>query len=155
MKLRSRIIINAPPEKVWLWIGDPVQMQKWNENLVGLERRNKGPLTKLEKFRQTYRLSGKNQVCDVVATDCTPPSRLEMRLRQLDKNRESFAIISFELEPVTNGTRVIQTMDLSQGNIPWILRMVIWLLFQFGDPVRPGFLGKLKELVEANPPLAA
>ena len=147
MRLRSRVTIAAPPERVWPLLADPAQMSRWNPKLISTKRTRSGPVSRLERYSLTYRMSGRETAHDAEVVEYEPPTRLSIRLRTSKrKNPDSVsATETYVLRKVSGGTSLIQILELP---IPWLLSPIVWLIHRFGTPTDEPYLERLKDLAE-------
>lgn len=148
MTLRERITIQAPPEAVWPWIADPVRVAEWNPKLVAIDRERAGPLRPGERFRDLFRLGGRDResVCEVI--DSREPSELVVRHRPVRWPEDRYVDERCRLHAAGAGTRFTQEIDLSHSGIARLLQLLMWVIHCTGMPVGKRHMESLKELVE-------
>ena len=147
MILRERVTIRATPESVWPWVADPIRVSQWNPKLIAIDRNAGGPLRLGERFREIYRMSGRDREsnCEVIELDA--PYLLVVRHRLVDP-ADRFADECYRLQATSDGTRLIQEIDLARSGIAWLFQLLMWFLHTTGTPVGKRYLISLKELVE-------
>ncbi len=147
--MRSRITIDAPPERVWMFVADPVMESAWNPKIVAIDRDAEGPVRTGERFEMEFVMSGTGSRCEAEALEASPPGLLVYRYRMLDERLEGSVDIRYTLEPKGDGTRLVQSIDMRGMGISWPVRALIWFVTRFGTPVGKPYLEELKGQVEA------
>ena len=146
--IRSKIEIDAPTERVWPFVADPVLESGWNPKMVGIERDAEGPVRLGERFKIEYVMSGKSSTCEAEVVECEAPMRLVYRYHLLDEKRPVSVLMNYDLQAKVGSTRLVQAIDLSSMGIPWPLRALIWFVTRFGKSVGMPYLEMLKQQVE-------
>lgn len=149
MVLRDSIDILRPPEAVWAWVEDPGRAARWNPHVKSVEPAAPGPRGRGWFYRATYALSGKATIWDGVIEEYAPPSRLVLRLTKTGAG-PSAAREVYDLAAIPGGTRLVQTVTVSDDGVPVALRALFWLIRRFGRPVGRPLLADLKGLVESD-----
>ena len=151
MPLCDQIVISAPPDAVWPRIADPVLMAEWNPKLVAIDRDADGPVRLGEHYSALYRMSGRDRESTVEVIACEPPRRLVLRHTFTTNGRTRVAVESYELIPQDDGSRLEQSVDLSQAGIPAPFRLVFGLIHRFGRSAEEPYLERLRALAEDDP----
>lgn len=146
--VRSKIEISAPPEQVWAFVADPILESGWNPKMVAIDREPVGPVRLGERFQIEYVMSGKSSRCEAEVLESHDPARLVYRYHLLDEKRPVSVLIAYDLEGHNGSTRLVQSIDLSGMDIPWPLRLLIWIITRCGTSVGLPYLERLKQQVE-------
>ena len=147
--VRSRIEIDAPPDRVWVFVADPVLESAWNPKMVGISREPEGRVGEGERFELEYVMSGRGSRCEAEVLEARAPEKLVYRYHLLGEKRPLAARVTYTLDDRRGATRLVQTIDLSEMGIPWPLRALIWLITRIGKETGVPYLQELKRQVEA------
>jgi uncharacterized protein YndB with AHSA1/START domain len=157
--------IEAPPDLVWQVVEDPAWMGEWNPKVTGVELLSSGSRSQGSRFRVDYTMRGKSARFSAEIEEYRQPERLVLRLTEGYLPPGVCVRETYELRPVSSGTRwgrvaskggglgaqhtrLIRTIDLSASGLSLIVRVVLGLLSRFGKPVEKRYLERLKEIVE-------
>ena len=150
MKLRNRIVIAAGAQAIWPYIADPIQVSRWNPKLVSIDRDREGPVRDSERYRVIFQMRGKERESEVVVVSQRPYSHLHIQYYEDLMNREQYVEETYDLQPVRDGTRLTQVIDMGRVKMPLLLRWLGQLILWFGKPVGPTHLEQLRQLVEGD-----
>ncbi len=148
MTMSESVKISASLDEIWPFVADPVGQATWNDKIVEVDRTSDLPVTLGEHFKITYRMSGKDRKSNVEVIACSPPCEVHFRHQYEWKSRRSFVEERYTLQQVGDQVKVTQQIDMAASGIPWIFRVLIWLISRFGKSVDQSSMGKLKEVVE-------
>jgi uncharacterized protein YndB with AHSA1/START domain len=118
--LQAQIDINAPASKVWALVSDFRRMSQWSPQCRRMQ-----PLGPLRQGTRTLNLNRRNHLfwpttCTV--TEVIPEQKLAFRVNT------NGTIWSYELQPIPDGTRVIESR-LAENGINPVPNMTINTLF--------------------------
>ncbi len=150
MTLRERIRIQAPPERIWPLIADPIRMADWNPRIVSVDRGSPRTLRLGQRFRLIYRMSGRDRASDAEVIECVEPRTLVIRHHYVWKSVDRYADERYHLIPSPGTTRSTQEIDMTGSGVSLWLQVLAWLIHRVGEPVGKPFLATLKELAEAH-----
>lgn len=151
MKLRESIDIAAEPIAVWPLVSDPVRMAEWNPKIVAVDRASNQPVRVGERYSMIYTMSGREQTSDVEVVAAQPPVTVTFRNYATPATRPGFVDESYDLTFRGSSTRVVQTIDLRRSGIPWLFRVLMWLIHRYGWSNEASYLERLKRAVENGP----
>ena len=108
--LQTQIDIKAPASKVWELISDLGRMPQWSPQCRWMK-----PLGPLRQGTRTFNVNRRNKLfwgttCTV--TEVIPEQKLSFRVNA------NGTIWSYELQPITDGTRVIESRNAENGVKP-------------------------------------
>jgi len=149
VKLRERITISAPPDVLWPFLADPVQMSLWNDKIVAVDRDSDQPVRTGETFNMIYRMRSKESECVVTVRDVQPGAAVTYEHVAEWRGKPQIVHQTLRLKSTGNQTRVTEEIDLAKAGIPLPFRLLIWVINRFGKPTGEMPLEKLKRLVEA------
>jgi len=141
------IEIDAPPERVWPHLADLALMQAWHPKLVSAEPLTSGQARVGQSWRTVSRMGNREKRFLSRIEVCEPFSKVVF-VHQDDDGRNHFARETFGLTPIGTGTRVTQSLDLSQSGIPLPWRLLIGFIARFGAPAGPSIFAELKRTLE-------
>lgn len=107
--LERAIVIDAPPRSVWELIHDPCRLAEWSPTVESTRYSDGGGPGEGVRFTNRNRDGELEWTTHGVITRYDEPHVLAFRIE------ENWAIWSFELEPVTEGTRVTQRRRTPDG----------------------------------------
>jgi uncharacterized protein YndB with AHSA1/START domain len=141
------IDIDAPPERVWPHVVDLALMREWHPKLVSAEPVTSGHPRVGSTWKTASRL-GKRQRRFLSRIEVCEPFTRVVFVHQDDARRDRFARETIELAPHNGGTRIVQSLDLTQSGIalPW--RLIIGFIARFGSPAGPSIFAELKRRLE-------
>jgi uncharacterized protein YndB with AHSA1/START domain len=108
--LQAQIDIDAPPDKVWRLITDLRRMREWSPQCRMMK-----PLGRLRPGTRTLNLNRRNRL--FWTTTCTIKEVVPQRKFAFRVNTNN-TIWSYELEPTTTGTRVVESRHAENGVKP-------------------------------------
>jgi uncharacterized protein YndB with AHSA1/START domain len=148
MRLLDSVIIAAEAMEVWAFVADPALQKKWNPKIVEVMRERKGAVELGEKFEMVYRMSGQENHTRVEVTAADEGERVVFLHRSIWKSVERIVEEEYAITAHGAGVKVVQTIDFSRAGVPWLLRVVIWVITRFGTKVEKPYLWRLRELVD-------
>ena len=151
MKATDQIDINVTPEQLWPFLIDPVLQAAWNPKIISIDRPHAGPASIGETYNMTVRMSNKPpQSSEVHVVDVIEAQRLTFEHRATEAGTGLIVTETFTLTPTGQGTRVEQTVDMSNMPMPWFVRLLVSLVMKFGKRVGDSQLLGLKKMVESD-----
>jgi len=148
MRFQQSTIIAAKLSEVWPFVADPLLQAEWNPKLVSMDRSGTGPVRCGERFRMIYRMSGRDNVSRVEVTESTFPERVVFRHDISIKSKEQTIRESYDLTPLDDGVRIVQTLEMSLAGIPLPLRICMWLVHHVGRDTEEPYLDRLRARME-------
>jgi uncharacterized protein YndB with AHSA1/START domain len=152
--MRDSVIIPADAQAVWPLVADPAEHARWNEKVVSIGRDRSGPVVRGERFEMIYRMKGRDSTTRVEVTECRPPHSVVFRHRTEWRGREQITEERYNIEPVAEGVKLTQHIDLSRAVPAWAL-VIIWLINRLGTTQGTSNLQRLRSLVEPKSAIAA
>ena len=141
------IEIDAPPERVWPHVADLALMRAWHPKLVAAEPLTSGQ-PRVGSTWRTVSCMGKRERRFLSRIEVCEPFTRVVFVHQDDADRNRFARETIELAPHNSGTRIIQSLDLTQSGIALPGRLVIGFVARFGTPAGPSIFAELKRTLE-------
>ena len=117
MKIEVSVDINATPEEVWYWLGDPERAKTWMTSVTHTEYIHRTPDMIGSTFRETVEEDGRGTELQGVITAFTPNEKMAVSLEG-DYNT---ADVTFTLEEEDGFTRLTQTADVRFKGITRVL----------------------------------
>lgn len=154
MRIRERVTIRAAREEVWPLIADPIRVSEWNPKLISVDREVSGPLRLGERFREMFRMSGRDRETECEVIELQHPSTLGIRHHPAEWPEWRYVDERYRLRTVARGTRLAQELDFSHSGIRWVFQAVMWFIHSTGQTVGKPYLESLREIAEqeSNPP---
>lgn len=151
---RDEIAIRGAPAEVWTIISAPSLMPLWNAKCLKCD----GPrdaIRRGSRYKATFRMKGPEQEmwCEVV--DCAPTQLLKTRYTGKAFRNGGYVDEVFQLTPSSTGTRLTHGVDFTHSGLPWIVRVLMYIIHTFGYSVGKSSLDGIKKLTEetkANTP---
>lgn len=150
MVLRDQVEIRRSPREVWTWIEDPMRTPSWNPRVKAVKPAGWGARGPGYRYYAVYELRGKVSEMQAEIEEYRPPLRLSIRLTGGRLPPGAAARETYDLFAVECGTRLVQTVTVAEGGIPFLFRALIWIIQRFGRPTGKTFLTTLKELIEGQ-----
>lgn len=150
MKIIERVVIQAPPEQVWLWLADPALWARWNPKVKRIKRSRTGAMAVGEVFEAEFALSHNATTGQVEVKVFEPFQRLVLQHWVDVRGRARSLGVEFELTVEGAHTLLVQTTDFSDAGLPWPVRILIGFIHRFGRPVGRSHLEALKQLAECR-----
>lgn len=131
-------------------VSDPEMLPRWNPKVVHATPASMGDPRQGYRYRVTHRFGRRIETRDVIIESFVPPASLRLRLTGGALPSGASVVESWQLERVERGTRVTQTIDMSQSGmaLPW--RILLALLHRMGRPVGHRYLDVLRLLIEGE-----
>ena len=117
MRFESSIVVNAPPEKVWMLIDKLEQWPQWMPSIKKIERVSKGPLTVGSQLSVTAKVSGLTVKLLMTIIKFVPERTVVMQGKALGTSLTRF----YNLEPLNDKTRATIGGEVS-GVLAWLAR---------------------------------
>lgn len=108
MKIQISVDINATPEVVWYWLGDPERAKVWMTSVTRTEYITRTPDLIGSTFREYVEEDGRGTWMHGAIVDYVPNERMAVHLEG-DYNAVD---VVFTLEEVNGDTRLTQTADM-------------------------------------------
>jgi len=147
MKIELSININATPEEVWYWLGDPERAKAWMTSVGRTEYIQRTPGLVGSTFREYVQEDGRGTWLQGEILDYVPGRRMAFHL----EGDYNIVDVIFSLEDVGGLSRVTQTADM---RFKGLLRLTGLI---FGRAIRKNIsrqsaseLAALKALCEAE-----
>lgn len=150
MILRKTVSIAARVDEIWPLVADPSQHTKWNPKVVSVSRQSSGAANLGETFQITYQMSGSDRESQVEVIECQWQKRIVFRHRRTWKSKEHIVKEAYELVPSSSAVEIIQSLDMSNTGIPWVVRVIIAFIYRFGWSPEISYLNRLKDLAEKH-----
>lgn len=142
--IQTDVVIDAPAEEVYRYLGDPSLAPLWIPGLISIEQTSGQGLS----VGATYKLifeSGKNQiVMTETVTDVEPFQRLDFQLESDFVNSD----IAIELTPEGRSTRVTETNNYRGNN--FLARAMTGLTKRATAQHQKSMYDSLKDAVESD-----
>lgn len=150
MKITERIVIEAPPERVWSWLADPALWARWNPKVKRINRSRTGAMVAGEMFAADFALSDNATTGQVEVKVCEPFQRLALQHWVDVRGRVRSLGVEFALTVEGAETRLVQTTDFSDAGLPWPVKLLVRIINRFGRTMGRSHLEELKHLAEAQ-----
>lgn len=141
-------IIDASPERVWQFVGDPLAERAWRQpELQQLELLDDGPVDVGSRYRGVTRVMGRENRYINALTEYDPPRRVAWRAEQASGPIAGGG--SYELQQIGESqTRFELTLDYRPTNM--LGRLLMPVIELLAGPVLQRFVLSLKRAVEAT-----
>ena len=153
MKFREEIIIDAPSDKVWEYVGS---LDCWSlfHSKVGECRQVSSQDDGVGAvYEMEFRLGSKPNPTRCEIEEYRIGTLISVRSEMIDMDEREkpmhTAVMTFALEDRGMQTKVTETLDADFRAVPFWLKPLIWLITRLGKPVGETTLMKLKRVVEA------
>lgn len=150
--IEHSILIDAPPEEVWRWVAEDVDLERSWRNLDGrgvqsLERLDDGPIEVGSRFRGTVKMgAGEPQAYTNVVTQIVDQRSIAWETTEAEGHLSGRG--NYELESVDGKTRFHIRLDYPpQTFVGKLQRPIVRLL---GGRFVGNMVRKLKESIEAG-----
>jgi hypothetical protein len=154
MRLKNEVVIDAPSDKVWEYVGSPEMWPLFHVKAGECRQISPQPDVIGSLYDIEFRLGSKTSVtrCEIVERHIGRLISIKSALPEPDgqSGRSLSACITYELEDQGSTTRVKEQIEFTSINIPPILRPLIWLISRFGRPTGETTLMRLKKMVEED-----
>ena len=149
MRIRQRTVIDRPVAQVWRHVIRAESFRRWNDKVSGLDA--VGEFRVGQPFTTHYLWHGKALQCASIATEVQAERVLEVRHTApvgpgVPPNLEIRQRVT--LEPRGARTVVTKLVVIENAEMPYYLRLLVWLVTRFGAPAGSD---PLKRLCEAEP----
>jgi Polyketide cyclase / dehydrase and lipid transport len=141
----NTITITRPADEVFAFLADFGNIPAWNHAIARTVQTSPGPARVGATYRQTRTIPHSSEEAFEI-TDFAPPSRLAVKGQIGPFHTTS----SYLLEPTTDGTRLINTVELEPS--PALLRPLGPLAVPAVKAAVARNLGTLKQLLEGTRP---
>lgn len=126
MRFAISVDINATPEEVWYWLGDPERAKTWMTSVTHTEYIHRTPEMIGSTLRETVEENGRGTELQGVITAFTPNEKMAVSLEG-DYNT---ADVTFTLEEQDGFTRLTQTADVRFKGITRLLSLLFGRTFR-------------------------
>lgn len=153
MIFTEEIVIDAPPDKVWEYVGSLACWSLFHAKAgeyrqVSSQDDGVGAVYEME-----FRLGSKAKPTRCEIEEYRIGTLISVRSEMIDVEKPGkptySAVMTFVLEDRGGETKVTETLDADFSDVPFWLKPLIWLISRIGKPVGETTLVKLKRVVEA------
>ncbi len=154
MKLKDEVVIDAPSDKVWEYVGSPEMWPLFHVKTGECRQASPQPDVIGSLYDIEFRLGSKTSRtrCEIVDRRIGRLISIRSTLPEPDgqSGRSLSACITYELEDQGRTTRVKEQIEFTSMSIPMICKPLIWLISRFGKPTGETTLMRLKKMVEED-----
>ena len=146
MKARASLLIDKPITKVWDFVADIRNMDKWVNGVSDPVPTSEGKWGVGSTFRSNYTYAGKTHTVTYVITEFDPPNRVSMQSTSGPFPFEGCT----ELQGDNHETRVTNAIDAKPTNVflsVWFALLGVVLKMMMRSQLQKELL-KLKEMLE-------
>lgn len=154
MLFKDSIVIDAPPDKVWEYLGSPDLWSLFHAKTGKCEQTSSQGGRIGSVYTIEFRLGAKTTPTRCEIVDLQPGEKIQVQSTITDPNdRATAATLTYELEDLGARTRVRERVEyvIPKLGIGW--RAIIWFISRFGHRVGESTLMKLKKVVEGDTPV--
>jgi uncharacterized protein YndB with AHSA1/START domain len=151
MQLKESIRIEASPDAVWQYVGQPDCWPLFHAKVrrakqLSLQAGVAGSVYEIE-----FMLGAKSSPTRCEIVDLVPERMIEVKsvLPIPQGGPERFARLTYELEDEGRQTKVTERIDMSGVGMGRLLGAVVWFISRFGRPSGQTTLMRLKKVVES------
>jgi hypothetical protein len=152
MNLKKAILIAAPCDAVWEYVGSPEIWPLFHVKAGECERISSQADEIGSVYQIEFRLGSKTSLtrCEIVEYRIGRLITVKSSLPKSEdhRGRQRSARVTYELQDRGRETRVTERIDLSGSGMGLILQAVVWLIYQVGTPTGEATLMRLKRIVE-------
>ena len=105
------IFIDRPPQEVFDYVSEPVNLPVWDSSIVHAERLDSGPVGVGSRLKGTSKILGRRFDWTAEVIDFEPPRRYSSRSVEGDLQ----FTVTLSAESEGNGTRFVQRIDAESG----------------------------------------
>ena len=141
-------MVKASPASIWKILSDPNLMELWNPKCIQSNAGN-GPFgvgfvfDALFKFRNSP-----ERTAECMIEEYEPNSLLTIKYSGSAFRRQGYAKETHRLISKRRGTKICQTIDFTQSEIPVFVQLIMKVISSVGHSVNKGPLDGIKELAE-------
>jgi uncharacterized protein YndB with AHSA1/START domain len=149
MVVKESIVIDAPPSKVWEYIGSPDLWSLFHAKVgkceqVSLQGGRMGSIYSIE-----FRLGEETTATRCEIVDLRPGEMIQIQSQSDDPNNQAAsATLTYELEDLGTRTKVREQITFALAEVGVVWRAIIWFVNRFGSCVGDSTLVRLKRVVE-------
>jgi uncharacterized protein YndB with AHSA1/START domain len=140
--IENSIVINRPPEEVYVFVTDPANEAKWHADVLEAHKVSDGPLGVGSTIQFSFNFMGKKEI-GLVVREFDSPRREVVEATSKGPMAPTF---TFTFEPVDGGTRFTRKGDIRING--W-MRLMEPMMKGMASKRADGFLAKLKQLLES------
>ena len=126
MRIKVAVEINASPEQVFYWLGDPERAKIWMTSVSHTEYIHRTPDLIGSTFRETVQEDGRSTQLTGVIVDFVLDRRMAFHL---DGDYNAVDVV-FTLDEENGLTRVTQTADVRFKGLPRLLSLIFGRSFR-------------------------
>jgi hypothetical protein len=149
MHFKDSIVIAAPSDHVWEYIGSPDVWSLFHAKLVSCERTSVQGGRIHSTYAMVFRMGTRTMPTHCEIIDLRPGAMIQVQSTTADSSRPAAsAELTYSLLDIGRSTRVDERVKIVVPKMSCLLRAVVWLTSRFGSPQGETTLMKLKKLVE-------
>ena len=147
---KERTIIRASLEQVWNFIEDPNNLPKWNPKVQGITSFSGSGKEIGANFGILYVMNTKADDLrgEILVREAL--SRLTFRYSGGQMPQGDYVDEGFILTQVDDTIGLVRTIDIHLKEIPWWVKIIMWIIFKTGKPVGKPYIETLKDLIEQH-----
>ena len=141
--------VEAPPETVFEWLGDPERFMQWAKGVVENEPLEETPDKVGSTFRQVYEERGRKMEFQGRVTAWEDNRRLGIAMTSSCFDLD----VDYTLEPTPQGTRLTQDSEVTfKGFMRFVAPLMAPFMKKSGEKCIREDFGRLKALAEGRTP---
>ena len=142
-----RVVINAPPEKIFAYVADLTRHPEWSGGKLRIESLTPGPVAVGSQYKSYGEVAGQqNRPNDLKVTQYAPPTRFAFTAQDRDFGE---VVNDFKFTHHEGGTLMERTLSMSMNPfMAFAFRLFIRPLI--GQPMMDKAFVRLKERLEAR-----
>lgn len=150
MKIRNKIILPFPEDRIWGFIADPVLMKLWNPRIKEVVPVTLGKPRANSQYRIRYRLGSRESNYLAEIMEYEEFSRLVLHLEGGNLPKKGFIQEIYELSSGSKGTLLIQNILIEHGGLSVSAGLKMRFNNRIGRSSAKKYLMKLRNMAEGG-----
>lgn len=144
MKIKNKILLPVPQDRLWELIADPAVMKSWNPRIKEVVPVTLGKPKANARYRIRYALSSSESNYLAEIMEYEEFSKLVLHLEGGNLSRKSYIQEIYELAPNSTGTLLSQQILIERGGLSISARLMLRLRNRLGSSSGKKYLTKLR-----------
>ncbi|MBI5847634.1 MAG: SRPBCC family protein [Nitrospirae bacterium] len=150
MIIKNKILLSAPPEKIWGLITDPMLMKTWNPRITAVVPITLGKPKANSQYRIRYRLAAKESNFLAEILEYEDRARIALHFSGGNLPKKGFIQEIYEMFPDSKGTLLKQTVLIEKSGMGMAGRLSLRMRNIMGAASGKRYLSLLRELAEGS-----
>lgn len=149
MLFRDTIVIDAPADRVWEYVGSPDLWELFHVKASSCKQISAQRGRIGSKYEIVFRMGKRTTPSRCEIIDLRPGSMIQVLSTTSDPARPTTtAKLTYTLENIGSKTKVEERDQIIDPKINIFIRALAWFIFRFGQPAGETTLTKLKRIIE-------